>query len=92
MSYGNCCLVSDICENTEVAEDKAFTFRKGDVPDLRRQLAYMLAHPEIVHEYGEQSADFICGKYNWDDVVNRTVAIYRKAAKQGKDACRREKE
>ncbi len=33
MSYGNCCLVSDICENTEVTEDKAFTFRKGDVRD-----------------------------------------------------------
>lgn len=80
MSYGNCCLVSDICENTEVTEDKAFTFRKGDVKDLKKKLEYMLANPGIVREYGSQSVDYICGKYNWDDVVERTVALYRKAS------------
>ena len=80
MSYGNCCLVSDICENTEVTEDKAFTFRKGDVKDLKKKLEYMLANPEIVREYGSQSVDYICGKYNWDDVVERTVTLYRKAS------------
>ncbi len=77
MSFGNCCLVSDICENTEVVEDKAFVFRKGDTKDLRQKLQYMLAHPEIVHEYGAQSADFICGKYNWDEVVGETIKLYR---------------
>lgn len=82
MSYGNCCLVSDICENTEVTEDKAFTFHKGDVNDLRRQLTYMLAHPEVVQSYKEQSVDFICGKYNWDDVVDQTIALYRKVSKR----------
>lgn len=76
MSYGNCCLVSDICENTEVTEDKALTFRKGDVADLRRQLVYMLAHPETVREYARQSTDFICGKYNWDEVVDKTIERY----------------
>lgn len=76
MSYGNCCLVSDICENTEVVEDKALVFRKGDVQDLRRQLEYMLAHPEAVREYGKHSADYICGKYNWDEVVQETLKLY----------------
>ena len=76
MSYGNCCLVSDICENTEVVEDKALIFRKGDVQDLRRQLEYMLAHPEAVEEYGKHSADYICGKYNWNDVVRETLELY----------------
>lgn len=77
MSYGNCCLVSDICENTEVVEDKAFVFRKGDIEDLREKLTYMLDHPEIVQSYARQSADFICGKYNWDEVVDETVRLYR---------------
>ena len=77
MSFGNCCLVSDICENTEVVEDKALVFRKGDTKDLRQKLQYMLAHPEVVHEYGAQSADFICGKYNWDEVVGETIKLYR---------------
>ena len=77
MSYGNCCLVSDICENTEVVEDKAVTFRKGNVKDLRTKLAWLLEHPEIVEAYKRESCDFICGKYNWDDVVERTLGVYR---------------
>lgn len=82
MSYGNCCLVSDICENTEVVEDKAFVFHKGDVKDLRRKLEYMLNHPEDVRAYAEQSADFICGKYNWDEVVDETMQLYQNIAEK----------
>ena len=83
MSYGKCCLVSDICENTEVVEDKAIIFRKSDVKDLREKLVYMLEHPEAVHSYAEVSADFICGKYNWDEVVNETVGLYRRCCGRG---------
>lgn len=36
MSYGNCCLVSDIPECTEVVEDKAIIFKKSDVSDLKK--------------------------------------------------------
>ncbi len=85
MSYGACCLVSDIRENTEVVEDKALTFRKGDVKDLRRQLAWMLSHPDEVRCMGEESVDYICGKYDWDDVTRRTIAVYEKAAGRRKE-------
>lgn len=78
MSYGNCCLVSDICENTEVVGDMALTFEKGNVEDLRSKLEYMLNNPDKVEEYKKQSSDYICGKYNWDDVVEQTVEIYSK--------------
>lgn len=77
MSFGNCCLVSDICENTEVVEDKAFVFRKGDTKDLQKKLEYVLEHPKVVQEYRAQSTDFICGKYNWDEVVDETIRLYR---------------
>ena len=80
MSYGDCCLVSDIRENTEVVEDKALIFKKGDVGDLRSKLVWMLAHPEEVRRMGGESVDFICGKYDWDDVTERTLAVYEKAA------------
>lgn len=78
MSYGDCCLVSDICENTEVTQDKALTFKKGNVDDLRDKLEYMLQNPDKVEEYKSHSSDYICGKYNWDDVVRQTVEVYRK--------------
>lgn len=76
MSYGNCCLVSDIPENLEVVEDMAVTFKKGNIDDLREKLAYLLSHPEKVEAYKKKSADFICNKYNWDDVVEQTKVLY----------------
>ncbi|MDD6728087.1 MAG: glycosyltransferase family 4 protein, partial [Eubacteriales bacterium] len=38
MSYGNCCLTSDIAECTEVCEDKALYFKNGDIDDLAKKL------------------------------------------------------
>lgn len=76
MSYGNCCVVSDINENMEVVEDKAVSFRKGDSRDLREKLAELLTSPHKVEEYRKQSADFICGKYSWESVVEQTRVLY----------------
>ena len=50
MSYGNCCLVSDIPECTEVVEDKALIFKKSDVSDLWEKLQDVCNHPENVME------------------------------------------
>ena len=77
MSYGNCCLVSDIPECAEVVEDKALVFKKSDVDDLRGELQDACNHPEKVMELKGQAADFICEKYNWDDVVKETMRLYR---------------
>ena len=76
MSYGNCCLVSDIKENTEVVEDHAPAFAKGSVPALKEALERLLSHPEERDAYKEKAADYICGKYNWDDVVRQTLKLY----------------
>lgn len=77
MSYGNCCLVSDIPENTEVVEDNAVTFRHGDTEDLQRQMELLLLNPDKVQGYRKTAADFICHKYDWDCVVDRTLDVYR---------------
>lgn len=78
MSYGNCCVVSDIDECAEVVEDKAIVFRKSDVEQLKRRLQELCNHPEKVHSYKNAASDFICQKYDWDDVVNRTVVLFEK--------------
>ena len=77
MSYGNCCLVSDIPECTEVVEDKALIFKKSDVDDLKVKLQDACDHPKKVNENKKQAADFICEKYNWDDVVEETMKLYK---------------
>lgn len=78
MSYGNCCLVSDIPECTEVVENKALIFKKSDVDDLREKMQNACDHPETVMKMKKQAADFICEKYNWDDVVKETMKLYRR--------------
>lgn len=81
MSYGNCCLVSDIIENASVVEDKGVTFKKGDVEDLGNNLVKLLENPTLVNKYKEDASDFVTAKYNWDDVVKRTMDLYSKKSK-----------
>lgn len=83
MSYGNCCLVSNIPENMEVVEDSAFSFEKGDTQDLAKKLQFLLENPQIVQNYKEKATDFICNKYNWDDVVARTIQVYNGGTEDG---------
>lgn len=78
MSYGNCCLVSDIDECASVVEDKALIFKKSDVNDLKEKLQLACDQSKIVEQMKAEAADFICGKYNWDDVVKETLSLYRK--------------
>ena len=78
MSYGNCCLVSDIPECAEVVEDKALVFQKSNVEDLQEKLQDACDHPEMVIKMKNQAADFICEKYNWDEVVKETMKLYRR--------------
>ncbi|MGN0417959.1 glycosyltransferase family 4 protein [Anaerostipes faecalis] len=76
MSYGNCCLVSDISECVEVVEDKALIFKKSDVSNLRDKLQYACDYPEEINRLKKSSANFICQKYNWDNVVGKTLKLY----------------
>lgn len=78
MSYGNCCLVSDIEECASVVEDKALLFKKGDVEDLQNKLQEVCDDSAMVQKYKDEAADYICGKYNWDEVVRRTLELYEK--------------
>lgn len=76
MSYGNCCLTSDIAECADVVEDKAVTFARGDLEALRASLQNLCDRPEKVERYRAESADFVCRKYDWDVVTQQTLARY----------------
>lgn len=76
MSYGNCCIVSDISECAEVVDNRAIIFRKADINDLCEKLQYAINHPEKVTFLKNQASDFICQKYNWDYVVDKTLQLY----------------
>lgn len=78
MSYGNCCLVSDIKENAEVVGEYAVQFRHSDVASLRSQLEYLLDNEDVVNRYKAAASDYICQRYSWDKVVDETTALYAK--------------
>ena len=76
MSYGNCCLISDIPENTEVVHEKAMWFEKGNAIDLQEKLQILLDAPELVKKYKTEAAPYILEKYNWDTVVDQMLRVY----------------
>lgn len=77
MSYGNCCVVSDIPECTEVVEDHSVIFPKGDVAALTACLQLLCSDEKQVQSYRQGASDFICAKYNWDDVTKKTLELYQ---------------
>ena len=46
------------------------------VEDLQEKLQDACDHPEMVMKMKNQAADFICEKYNWDEVVKETMKLY----------------
>lgn len=78
LSYGNALLCSDIPENTAVAEDKALYFKKSDISDLADKLKALCDDPALVSSLRAGTAEFILGKYSWQDVAEATYRLYQK--------------
>ena len=77
MSYGNAVIGSSIPEITDVVEDKAVIFEKSNVNDLAEKMQMLEDKPELVKKYQEEAADYICSKYDWEEVADRTIELYR---------------
>ncbi len=76
MSYGNCCLVSDIAECENVIGGHGVTFSKGSEEALKECLGYLIDNPETVKKLQASSPDYICGKYSWDDAAAQMLCLY----------------
>lgn len=76
MSYGNCCLVSSIPECTEVVGDFGVVFEQKNVDDLTEKLQMLCDNSETVDSYKSNASDYICKRYNWDDVTIKTLKLY----------------
>lgn len=76
MNYGNCCVVSNIPECEQVVGDKAVVFDIKDIKDLQNKLKFLCENPDVVRKYKEEASEYISQKYNWDDVIEKTLAVY----------------
>lgn len=76
MSYGNCCVASDIPENLEALEHHGYTFEDRSAEDLRRVLNDLIRHPEKVEEKKPSAREHVLGKYSWDTIADRMEELY----------------
>jgi glycosyltransferase involved in cell wall biosynthesis len=77
MSYGRCCLASDIPPNREAAAGCAPLFRSGDAASLARRMADLLADPVARENYGQRSQIHVIEHYSWEQVARSTADLYR---------------
>ena len=79
LSYGCNVLISNIDENIQVAEKYATTFKMGDVSDLTNKLEACI---EGKNRYNDNEIqEYVLNKYSWDDVVEKTLKIYKEIEK-----------
>jgi glycosyltransferase involved in cell wall biosynthesis len=78
MSYGLSVLVSDIPANREVGLSPDRYFGRGDIADLKEKMSRLLKRDISITER-EQLRKQIEEKYNWDDIADRTIDVYRRA-------------
>ena len=76
MAYGRCCVTSDIPECADVLAGAGMTFERGDAESLRRILGGLLADIAKVAQLGDAARERVNSTYDWDSVVERTLAIY----------------
>lgn len=75
MSYGLNCLISDIEENVQVAEEYATSFKMGNVNDLEEKLKQCIDGKKRIDS--EKLQQYILNKYDWDEIVKETEGVYK---------------
>ena len=78
LSYENCCVCSDIPECVEVIGTRGYLFHSRDDEDLRRILQMLCKEPERVVHCRSKADEFLYTTYNWDAIVKKTLAVYRR--------------
>ncbi len=77
MSYGNCCLSSDIPENREALKNYGYTFKSRDPEDLRRVLVDLTQHPQKIQQMKTMARDYVLRNYSWDTITDQMEALYQ---------------
>jgi glycosyltransferase involved in cell wall biosynthesis len=76
MSYGNCCVASDIPENLEALEHNGYTFENRNPKSLSRVLTSLIEHPEKVEEKKARARRHVLQFYSWDKIADKMEALY----------------
>jgi glycosyltransferase involved in cell wall biosynthesis len=78
MSYGNCCLVSDIPENREALDGFGFYCKNKDVNDLAYKLEYLINSERVVESVKEKAKNHVLENFLWDQIAIQFECLYKK--------------
>ncbi len=77
MSFGKPCVISDIEENRDVAQEYALYFRSADEASLLKTLQYAEDHPDEIAEMGNLARREWENNYTLDKVADKYEEMYR---------------
>lgn len=76
LSYGNCCVSSDIAECVEVVGEYGYPFPTGDTEALRELLQRLCDEPALVQSCRDRIRESFA-HYTWDEVTEKTLEVYQ---------------
>lgn len=77
MSYGQCCLVSNIEENIDVIKSYGYSFESKNVDSLKQVLEQLLENEEMVQKVRNNVKEYVKEEYDWDRVASKTEKVYQ---------------
>jgi len=82
LSYGACCLVSDIPENIEAIDTHGVVFRTGDCADLTAKLRWLLAMDDQEARFKANAIAHASTHYSWDHIADQFEHYYQMMLEQ----------
>lgn len=76
MSYGNCCLVSDIQENLEAMNDHGYAFINRDRKDLANKIDHLINNVYDVEKVKSAARSYALDKHSWDLIAYQFEQLY----------------
>ena len=76
MSYGRCCVTSDISECADVLNGSGVTFPCGNADALREAMQDLCDHPEKAEVLRGEALKEVSAKYTWEEITAQTHKLY----------------
>ena len=77
MSYGKCCIVSDIPSNVEAISNCGITFKSKDAKELHKVLKRIDKNIEKSNKLGQMARERVITCFNEDLLVKKTEMLYQ---------------
>lgn len=76
MSYGNCCVASDIPENLEALGGHGYTFENRNSSSLKILLQSLLDDSDLVDAKRHVAQEYVLRNFSWDMIARQMEALY----------------